>query len=84
MKPAKTAKNVGRPRVDATPIMVKMPPAELAALDAWIKAQGYSALTRPAALRRLATLGLARGGTEQSRPRVKRTARLNQIPKSTS
>lgn len=70
----KAAKTVGRPRVDATPIMVKMPPAELAPLDAWIKAQADPNLTRPAALRRLATLGLARG-EKQSRPRAKRTAR---------
>jgi hypothetical protein len=71
---SKPAKKVGRPRVDATPIMVKMPPAEVAALDGWIELQGDPALTRPAALRRLATLGLA-WGERQSRPRVKRTAR---------
>ncbi len=30
---------MGRPRVDATPVNVRMPPAELAPLDAWIADQ---------------------------------------------
>jgi hypothetical protein len=42
----------GRPFVGATPIQVRMPPAELAALDGWI-AQQDGPLTRPEAIRRL-------------------------------
>lgn len=47
----------GRPRVGATPIMVRMPPNELKNLDKWIGRQG-EAPTRPEAIRRLVELGL--------------------------
>lgn len=49
----------GRPRVDATPVNVRMPPDELASLDAWIDAGGEQ-ISRPEALRRLAMAALAR------------------------
>lgn len=71
MKSAK--KGVGRPRVDAKPVLVKMPPDELADLDRWIKKQNDPAMTRPAALRRLAQRAME--SAEESRPPVKRTAR---------
>jgi hypothetical protein len=47
----------GRPPVGATPIMVRMPPAELGALDNWIGSQ-TDELSRPEAIRRLVELGL--------------------------
>ena len=51
-----TSKNKGgRPRVDATPITVRVPPHLLAALDAWIIENQYlhpeKRLTRPEAIR---------------------------------
>lgn len=39
--------------------MVRMPPAELAALDTWIAAQPEPRPTRPEALRTLARAGLS-------------------------
>lgn len=42
----------GRPFVGATPVQVRMPPAELAALDAWIGRQ-KEPMTRPEAIRRI-------------------------------
>ena len=45
-------KNVGgRPRTDATPVMVRMPPADLARLDAWIAGQPEPRPSRPEAIR---------------------------------
>lgn len=40
----------GRPRIDAVPVMVRIPPAELADLDAWIAKQNEP-MSRPEALR---------------------------------
>jgi Arc/MetJ-type ribon-helix-helix transcriptional regulator len=42
----------GRPAVNATPITVRVPPEQLAKLDAWIAAQG-SLISRPEAVRRI-------------------------------
>jgi len=42
----------GRPRTDATPITLRLPPEQLAALDAFIEGAGGS-VSRPEALRRL-------------------------------
>ena len=39
----------GRPRVNATPVNVRLPPAELDALDAWIATQPEPRPTRPTA-----------------------------------
>lgn len=44
--------------MDATPVMVRVPPAELVEIDAWMKKQA-GPLSRPEALRVLAKLGLA-------------------------
>jgi hypothetical protein len=52
-KNAKTARGRGRPTVDATLVLVRLRPAELSALDKWIRAKGGD-LTRPEALRELA------------------------------
>ena len=49
----------GRPRVDATQLAVRVPPAELAQLDAWIVAQPEPKPSRPEAIRRLVEKGLA-------------------------
>jgi hypothetical protein len=40
----------GRPKTDATPIMVRVPPVLLSDLDAWIAKQEV-AFTRPEAIR---------------------------------
>jgi hypothetical protein len=50
-------KRVGRPRVGAVLIGVRVPPADLAVLDAWIKMNAPD-LSRPEAIRRLVELGL--------------------------
>ena len=48
----------GRPRVDATPITVRVPPAQLEAVDAW-RATQPDKPTRPEAVRRLVEKALA-------------------------
>ena len=50
-------KRIGRPPVGAILIGVRVPPADVATLDAWIKAHA-SAMSRPEAIRRLVELGL--------------------------
>ena len=45
-------RGAGRPRVDATPVTVRLPPADLAALDAAI-AREPEPITRPAMIRKL-------------------------------
>jgi hypothetical protein len=49
---------VGRPKVGAILIGVRVPPADLAVLDAWIKKRKEPGLSRPEAIRRLVELGL--------------------------
>lgn len=51
-------KGRGRPATDATPILVRMLPSQLAAVDEWIEKQKGEVVTRPEALRRLVELGL--------------------------
>ena len=53
-----TRKSRGRPRIDATQIGLRLPPDNLAALDAWIAQQREPDLSRPEAIRRLVELGL--------------------------
>ena len=43
-------KRIGRPPVNAVPVMVRIPPADVAALDKWIAKQPGE-MTRPEALR---------------------------------
>jgi hypothetical protein len=50
-------KPIGRPRVDAVLIGVRVPPAGVAELDAWIKRHDPG-LSRPEAIRRLVEIGL--------------------------
>jgi hypothetical protein len=54
-------KKVGRPPVGATQLNVRIPPGELAELDAWIAEQDEPKPTRPEALRQLARKGLGKG-----------------------
>jgi hypothetical protein len=51
-KPA-TKKSGGRPRVNATPVMVRIPPEELKRLDKWISSHKGEDISRPEAIRRL-------------------------------
>jgi Arc/MetJ-type ribon-helix-helix transcriptional regulator len=50
-------KRIGRPPVNAVPILVRVPPAELKPIDAWIEKQG-TFMSRPEAIRRLVELAL--------------------------
>jgi len=52
-------KSRGRPRVDATPITVRIPPDQLAAIDAWIEEDG-ARFSRPEAIRTLVNHALGR------------------------
>jgi len=52
-------KSRGRPRTDSTPILVRLQPSHLEALDAWIAARAPPRPTRPEAIRRLLTSALA-------------------------
>jgi hypothetical protein len=54
-------KPIGRPKVGAILIGVRVPPADVAALDAWIK-RNAPGLSRPEAIRRLVELGLKAKG----------------------
>ena len=54
-------KSRGRPRIDATPIGLRIPPPQLARLDAWIANQPDPKPTRPEAIRRLIETGLKAG-----------------------
>lgn len=47
----------GRPRTNATPVLVRLPPDQLAALDAWIEDQ-EDVPSRPAAIRTILERGL--------------------------
>ena len=51
-------KSRGRPKVGATHIGVRLPPDQLARLDAWIAALPDPKPSRPEAIRRLIQLGL--------------------------
>lgn len=50
-------KPIGRPKVGAILIGVRVPPADVAALDAWIK-KHTAGLSRPEAIRRLVESGI--------------------------
>ena len=48
---SKTKSKGGRPRTDATPVMVRVAPALLSPLDAWIADQPEPKPSRPEAIR---------------------------------
>lgn len=49
-----TMKKRGRPKINAMPVNVRFPPAEIRRLDAWIARQPDSQrITRPEAVRRI-------------------------------
>ena len=47
----------GRPTTGSTPVLVRLPPDELAAIDAWIKKE-HDGASRPMGIRRLVEIGL--------------------------
>jgi hypothetical protein len=49
-------KRIGRPPVGAIPILVRIPPTEMPAIDAWMSE--HKLISRPEAIRRLVELGL--------------------------
>jgi hypothetical protein len=51
-------KRIGRPPVNAVPVLVRIPPAEMEPIDGWIKEQPKPKPSRPEAIRRLVELGL--------------------------
>ena len=53
----------GRPKVDTTPIMVRIAVDELGAVDAWIAKNGPPYVTRPEAIRRLVAQALSADST---------------------
>jgi hypothetical protein len=59
---------MGRPPVGSTSINVRLPPAELAALDTWIAKQQDPQPSRPEAIRHHLTRGLA-AEPEAAKPR---------------
>lgn len=62
---SETRNKGGRPRIDATPVTVRVPPHLLSELDAWIATQPPPKPTRPEAIRRMAMEWLQqRGGLE--------------------
>ena len=50
-------KRIGRPPVNAVPVLVRIPPAEIEPIDAWIAKQKPPP-SRPEAIRRLVEIGL--------------------------
>lgn len=53
MSNVSSAKKIGRPRIDAIPVNVRLPPDLLADLDKWIAEQPDPKPTRPEAMRQL-------------------------------
>jgi hypothetical protein len=52
------SRKMGRPRVDATPLTLRLHPSLLSNLDSWIASQPDPKPTRPEAIRRLIALAL--------------------------
>jgi hypothetical protein len=50
----------GRPKIGAIQVQVRIPPAQMASIDEWIKAKPKPRPSRPEAIRRLVEMGLAR------------------------
>ena len=60
----------GRPRIDATAVNVRLPPDQLAILDAWIAAQPKPKPSRPEAIRQLLTTSLGAVAAKATRKRM--------------
>jgi hypothetical protein len=60
-----TRKSRGRPRINATQVAVRIPPGDLARLDAWIAAQPEPKPSRPEAIRRLVEKALGDVGKQR-------------------
>ena len=71
-------RKVGRPRVDATQLSVRMPPAELARLDDWIDSQPDPKPSRPEALRLLAGKAI---GKKPDTERKKAAPKRGRVPR---
>jgi hypothetical protein len=74
-------KRIGRPPVGAILIGVRVPPAGVAELDAWIKKHSPD-LSRPEAIRRLVELGLA-SAKPLARRSEKNTAKAKELATKT-
>jgi hypothetical protein len=55
----------GRPTTGSTPVLVRLPPDELAAIDAWIKKE-HDGASRPMAIRRLVEQALDSFGRKKA------------------
>jgi hypothetical protein len=51
-------KRIGRPPVNAVAVLVRIPPAGIEPIDAWIKEQPKPKPSRPEAIRRLVEIAL--------------------------
>ncbi|MET4370227.1 hypothetical protein ABIA99_002915 [Bradyrhizobium sp. LB12.1] len=65
---------LGRPRVDAVPVMVRMPPNEMQGVDRWIEGRPPPKPSRPEAIRRLVEIGL---GKSLSNPAMTSTGKVS-------
>lgn len=62
---SKTKSLGGRPRTDAKPVLVRLPPKALSSLDTWIARQPEPRPSRPEAIRRLIEEALSRPGEQR-------------------
>jgi len=53
---------VGRPRINATPVTVRIPPEQLSQLDEWIDTQTAPRPSRPEAIRIIMSIVFADAG----------------------
>ena len=71
----------GRPRIDAVPLTVRMPPAQLEALDTWIAKHPDPKPSRPEAIRKILAEYLPGGGhlrlRRDLRPAMRRGVHLH-------
>jgi hypothetical protein len=67
-------KSRGRPAIGATAVTVRLPPAQLARLDAWIATLADPKPTRPEAIRQILAAAILLGGLDPP-PEPKAAAR---------
>jgi hypothetical protein len=73
----------GRARVDATPITVRMPPADLSRLDDWIAAQPEPRPSRPEAILRLVEKALGDLPGDPAPPKETEAAQASNVYSAT-